>query len=158
MARRAQHLRCSLCERSERGDNKLDKVKPACLTLSDPLIRGESWEGARGVQKRTKASKTAFRSHCARPTERDMCERGVRASCPNFREPRAHARLTGLTSHRFADVRRPCQTFLACCCEAYNCARAAQDLDGHLAHCVASLSHVVTHCELRGRAPRRAAA
>ena len=24
MARRAQHLRCSLCERSERGDNKLD--------------------------------------------------------------------------------------------------------------------------------------
>ena len=25
MARRAQHLRCSLCERSKRGDNKLDK-------------------------------------------------------------------------------------------------------------------------------------
>ena len=25
MAHRAQHLRCSLCERSERGDNKLDK-------------------------------------------------------------------------------------------------------------------------------------
>ena len=25
MARRAQHLRCSLCERSERADNKLDK-------------------------------------------------------------------------------------------------------------------------------------
>ena len=25
MARRAQHLRCSLSERSERGDNKLDK-------------------------------------------------------------------------------------------------------------------------------------
>ena len=32
------------------------------------------------------ASKTAFRSHCARPTVSE-------ASCPNF-EPRAHARLT----------------------------------------------------------------
>ena len=29
MARRAQHLRCSLCERSERGDNKLDKAMRA---------------------------------------------------------------------------------------------------------------------------------
>ena len=27
MARRAQHLRCSLSERSERADNKLDKGK-----------------------------------------------------------------------------------------------------------------------------------
>ena len=35
------------------------------------------------------ASKTAFCSHCARPTSE--------ASCPNF-EPRAHARLTGLTT------------------------------------------------------------
>ena len=25
MARRAQHLRCSLCERSERAENRLDK-------------------------------------------------------------------------------------------------------------------------------------
>ena len=61
MARRAQHLRCSLSERSERGDNKLDNAtgdlseylaartcascwldklgqarRTACLTLSDP--------------------------------------------------------------------------------------------------------------------------
>ena len=41
------------------------------------------------------ASKTAFRSHCARPTGRYMCV--SEASCPNF-EPRANARLTGLTS------------------------------------------------------------
>ena len=38
----------------------------------------------------SQASKTAFRSHCARPT----CV--SEASCPNF-EPRAHARFTGLT-------------------------------------------------------------
>ena len=41
------------------------------------------------------ASKTAFRSHCARP-------RVSEASCPNF-EPRAHARLTGLTICIFDD-------------------------------------------------------
>ena len=44
------------------------------------------------------ASKTAFRSHCARPTGRYGAPRCVsEASCPNF-EPRAHARLTGLTT------------------------------------------------------------
>ena len=39
------------------------------------------------------ASKTAFRSHCARPTGRCASE----APCPNV-QPRAHARLTGLTT------------------------------------------------------------
>ena len=33
MARRAQHLRCSLCERSERADNKLDKLREASKIL-----------------------------------------------------------------------------------------------------------------------------
>ena len=37
MARRAQHLRCSLSERSERGDNKLDK-----LSLSERSERGDN--------------------------------------------------------------------------------------------------------------------
>ena len=42
------------------------------------------------------ASKTAFRSHCARPdgTLHTYCV--SEASCPNF-QPRAHAGLTGLT-------------------------------------------------------------
>ena len=40
------------------------------------------------------ASKPVFRSHCACPTGRYCVSE---ASCPNF-EPRAHARLTGLTT------------------------------------------------------------
>ena len=43
------------------------------------------------------ASKPAFRSHCVRPTANGTLHVSE-ASCPNF-EPRAHARLTGLTTH-----------------------------------------------------------
>ena len=38
----------------------------------------------------------SMRSHCARPTGRYIYVSEAEASCPNF-EPRAHARLTGLT-------------------------------------------------------------
>ena len=44
------------------------------------------------VGQSCQASKTAFRSHCARP---DVCAVGE-VFCPNI-QPRAHARLTGLT-------------------------------------------------------------
>ena len=54
------------------------------------------------MRRGCQASKTAFRSHCARPTGRYTCV--SEASCPNF-EPRAHARLTGLTSEAAAPRR-----------------------------------------------------
>ena len=42
------------------------------------------------------ASKTAFRSHCARPDGTLHVSCVSEALCPNF-QPRAHAGLTGLT-------------------------------------------------------------
>ena len=41
MSRRAQHLRCSLCERSERADNRLDKD-----ARRQSELPGSSWYGS----------------------------------------------------------------------------------------------------------------
>ena len=73
-----------------RGDTRPARgSKLTLLSLERVLnLLGGSYRLVHGIIKHCQASKTAFRSRCARPGE---------AFCPNI-QPRAHARLTGLTT------------------------------------------------------------
>ena len=77
-----------LKSRSERNLPDVARLvaRLACRVRPPEVVRAACVSTWLGCQ----ASKTAFRSHCARPD-------GSEASCPNF-QPRAHAGLTGLTT------------------------------------------------------------
>ena len=85
-ARSIEHLRCHapLRERSERADNKLDK----CARLE--IRTGRLRKGAHSASEMQRSlaglttSKTAFRSHCARPYEGDLSKILAARTCASY--------------------------------------------------------------------------